>query len=416
MKVLKYGDVDMNLSKHTKILLYIIIALTVITSAVAYIGVLLAFMLVIYEDKMGIIAKYFSKNLPVTLLCISLLISTVFSKEPIFSVATDIVILLHIIFCLILIVELNVQSYKSLYKLLSIICFAVCVFGIYQFLSGDMGGIKSWVDQKSFGKLNRIYSTLQNPNVFAGYIVINLCFFISKYLQKLNDKDKLLLPNIILLSACLILTYSRGGFISFCAAMFFLFLFRRDKRLAVYVAVMIGCFYLYNSLGTINRADIEVIYKDSSNTYRIEIWKSAIKIFLENPFWGHGVGTLWYYLSSYSTKLSKYVLHAHNIFLHVAAEMGIIGLLASFYFVVSEMLTAFTLWLRNKESDDSHIFLGFMCSLAAIMTHGMFDAVIFIPSLSIIYINYFVLYKITSYKYISSFTPVKANYFNTLPL
>ncbi|MFZ5352173.1 MAG: O-antigen ligase family protein [Bacillota bacterium] len=386
----------MDLSKLTRILLYIVVIMSVLFSPAAYLGILPILMLLIYQEKHQQLIEMFLKNKPIMIICLCIALSTFFSKEPLFSIAADVILFLLIAFWLILVFVVSPGRLDSLYRLLSIICFAVCIFGIYQVFSGDTEGLKSWVDQNSFGSLKRIYSTLQNPNIFAGYIVINLCFFISKYIHNDRLKDALLVPNILLLSACLILTYSRGGFISFCIAMSLLLIFKRNKALVLYMAVMVAAFYLYNSLGNINRAELDAIYKDSSNTYRIEIWRAAIQIFVQNPITGHGVGTLWYHLSTYSAKLYKYVIHAHSIYLHVAAELGVIGLGAFLYFAVIEFFGALKLWINNETDKNRYIFMGYLCSLTAIMAHGVFDAVIFIPSLSMIFISYFSLYKLAS--------------------
>ncbi len=386
----------MDLSKCLIILLYSITALSVVCSPLAYLGILLALILVIKQDLQGRLFSMLVRSKGMLLIALSIAVSTVASRELLFSAAADVLFIFLVAFCYTLIYVFSNTKKNYLYQILSWTCTFVCLYGLYQFFTGDIHGIKSWVDQKSFGSLTRIYSTLQNPNVFAGYIVINLCFFISKYLHNEKQGDKLLAPNIILLSVCLILTYSRGGFLSLLAAMLVMLAFKREKRLVLYIAVMIAMFYLYNSLGKLNRADIDIIYKDSSNTYRIEIWKAAIQVFLKNPITGLGIGTTWYHLSTYSNKLFKYVIHAHNIYLQIAAELGLLGLSAFIYFTVSELIHSLKLWFHSKGSSQRYAFLGFICSTTAILAHGMFDAVIFIPSLAIVYMNYFALYKLAA--------------------
>lgn len=71
--------------------------------------------------------------------------------------------------------------------------------------------------------------------------------------------------------------------------------------------------------------------QDTSNTDRIKTLIAGGKAFLASPIWGHGLGTTgpWYYaLSGYgSWEAGASDLRAHNSFVLMAADNGILGLL-----------------------------------------------------------------------------------------
>ena len=97
-------------------------------------------------------------------------------------------------------------------------------------------------------------------------------------------EDVLLSMNIILSSICLLLTYSRGGFAAFGTAVLVLCLLKeKNKGLYIYLAAMAAAFFLLNSTGPNNRADLGSVYQDSSSLYRLEIWKAALNMFLNSP-------------------------------------------------------------------------------------------------------------------------------------
>jgi putative inorganic carbon (HCO3(-)) transporter len=166
----------------------------------------------------------------------------------------------------------------------------------------------------------------------------------------------------------------------------------KNKGIAAYMVLMITAFVAINSTAHVNRIDLSVVNKDSSSLYRIEIWKAAINMFMENPISGHGPGTTWYYLSSGSDKLYKYILHSHNIYLQVAAEMGILGVFAFIYLLISKINDGIRLLKEKTSEEEACLLQGFIACTAGIAIHGLIDAVIFVPALSLIFMSYSAMY------------------------
>ncbi|MGI5998682.1 MAG: O-antigen ligase family protein, partial [Lutispora sp.] len=109
----------------------------------------------------------------------------------------------------------------------------------------------------------------------------------------------------------------------------------------------------------------------------------------KNPILGNGIGTLWYSLSQVSSRLWGVVYHSHNLLLHFAAETGVLGLVSFISILLSLMKNAFS---AIKNSDDSivrFVALGTIGSCIAIMVHGVIDAVIVVPTLSLILMNFY---------------------------
>jgi Lipid A core - O-antigen ligase and related enzymes len=91
---------------------------------------------------------------------------------------------------------------------------------------------------------------------------------------------------------------------------------------------------------------ISLIYSDISNyqqmnpnkslVLRLHMWTGAVKIFLENPIIGFGTG-------GYQSAMKKYenpnleaiyrdFSEPHNIYLYMAANFGILGIISLFWF------------------------------------------------------------------------------------
>lgn len=82
-----------------------------------------------------------------------------------------------------------------------------------------------WVDPQEFPELKiRVYSTLVNPNILAGYLVLVIAYGAALFSVFKAKRVRLALVITSLLAAgCLLYTYSRGNWLA-CAAVLFTFL------------------------------------------------------------------------------------------------------------------------------------------------------------------------------------------------
>lgn len=209
----------------------------------------------------------------------------------------------------------------------------VSVIGLAQKLFGVTAeGI--WVDPKQFPDIKvRVFSTLVNPNILAGYLVLVIAYSTAFFNQtKAHKKWRLAFLGTGLLAAlCLLYTYSRGNWVA-CAVMLLAFcvLFCRKA----FIPILGGGAAVLATGGTavLHRlASIQGGYGgDTSIALRMAYLKSTKWIIEEFPL---GVG--WYgYRFVYPTynfylaDKSVIMYHCHNIFLNIWAELGAHGLLA----------------------------------------------------------------------------------------
>lgn len=378
--------------------LIIILMLSVLLPAAAYVWVIAVFFAAVKARRTRQILAGLFQDKPVLVLCFCVLLSIIYSQDAFMSLGAAVLLGINLGLYLVLAAAVKEIELKELHRLLNIICIIACLIGLYQYASGNLNMYGSWVDTESFGDIVRIYSTLLNPNIFAAYLAMNLSFALAGF--KGMREDPVLFLNICLASICLLLTYSRGGFAAFSAAMLVLLLLRKRRRgLVVYLAVMAAAFFVMNSTGPNSRAALTGIYQDSSSLYRLEIWKAAWDKFLESPIAGNGLGTTWYYLSGSSDKLFKNILHCHNIYLHIAYELGITGLCAFLYLAGRRVWEGFRLLKSNIKAEELYITQGFLACTAGILVHGLIDAVIFVPAMSLVYIGYTSLFRGVASKY-----------------
>lgn len=184
------------------------------------------------------------------------------------------------------------------------------------------------------GMPGRIYSTLENPNNYAEFIV--LTFPISLvFCCTIPDRrwKTLAFMGLVFPVGALLMTYSRSGWVSFAlAAVVFIALW--DKRLlpvlavAVLAALPILPDSIFNRILTIGST------ADSSNMYRIYIWESVIRMIGDYGLTGIGLGPGNFapVYALYCNPIAAPAPHSHMLYMEVWLEMGILGIVSFFAF------------------------------------------------------------------------------------
>ena len=228
----------------------------------------------------------------------------------------------------------------------------VVLWGFFQFIFGVDAADVKWTDPDAFPELRkRIFSTLENPNVLAGYLDVMICLALGLLTKAEHRSQKIILIGaIVLLAACLAMTYSRGAFIAI-AVVFAVYGVLKDWRgLILFAAVT--ALISYSDTNFINRILSAFTMSDSSEGVRVGIWVSTSAMISDHPFAGIGWGAYRFVYPQYNYYVadpSIVIYHAHNIYLNYAAEVGIVGALAFFWYFFGTMFISFGVSERGAE-------------------------------------------------------------------
>ena len=251
-----------------------------------------------------------------------------------------------------------------------------------------------FVNEKEFTR-SIIYSGFAaNNNIAAFSLVVKspiLIFKIIKEQKKLNKALLLLILFIVIF--CLLSLLSRGAILAFLfsitSILIISILYKMKKvfssaiiiSLTVAIGYILSSQILNNSSKT-NLIDerissIEINTDDQSFNERLRYYNAAIQSIYQNPLLGIGVGN-WKIESinydSQSIKGYRIPFHAHNDFLQVGAESGIIALS---FFMMFLFYPFFRLLktLYNKQNIKNIIYFILLVSLSVFI----FDALINFP-------------------------------------
>jgi putative inorganic carbon (HCO3(-)) transporter len=229
-----------------------------------------------------------------------------------------------------------------------------------------------------------------NPNVLAGALLLTSAFPLA-ILSLRPWRENRLLTLIALASAALLvgglaLTRSRGALMGLAALALVLLICRARagvgrRRVAAMLAVaLVGAMLLAAALvGASLLGAPGSASGVSGMDLRLEIWSRARLALDDFPLTGVGIGNFPRVVNLlYPTFLipaQSWDMHAHNLYLQVALDLGLVGLAA---WLAIFMLALAGAWRMYSAPDERAQVLGaaLLAGLVAVAVHGLTDAVL----------------------------------------
>lgn len=209
----------------------------------------------------------------------------------------------------------------------------VCILGIIQYAFLPNIHMHEWVDAEHFPKLmRRMSSTLLNPNLLGAYLLMVLsvvgAVILAYAKMQYWKRAGMYMGFAIVFFLVMLLTYSRGIWLSFAAMIFYWGIFVERRLLWSLVVIPITLFWYKGEISS--RLWSLFQDNDTSVALRWALWDSTTYIIEDNPITGIGWNAFIRVYPDYNYFIqSSHIMmfHAHNMFLNMAAEVGMVGLL-----------------------------------------------------------------------------------------
>jgi putative inorganic carbon (HCO3(-)) transporter len=263
------------------------------------------------------------------------------------------------------------------------------LLGIAQFITGR--GPEWFV---LFGRFMRAYGTFEQPNPYGGYLGLTLPLAISVALGlRLRLGRMMACGVVVLMGAGLAMSWSRGAWVGFAAAVLVISL-AHSRRTAILAGVAVGSLALVLVLSTAHLippilaerfagltaysavpdvTTAEVTEANYALIERLAHWQAAIAMWGDRPWLGVGAG-------NYAVVYPAYALphwpeplgHAHNYYLNIGAEAGLVGLVCYLILWISALWQAARATQRT-EGLPRAVALGTLGALVHLGVHSLFD-------------------------------------------
>jgi len=275
----------------------------------------------------------------------------------------------------------------------------VAVHGMFQFLF--QVGPEEFI---LFGRFMRAYGTFEQPNPYAGYLGLTLPLAVGLVFAGIvpmggRISGKWLVwagGSGVLMAIALVMSWSRGAWFGIAAAIGVMLVAvaarsGRAAMLGVVFAVLLAYLLLAGGvsllppsivqrfsdfmpyLGVADVRGVEVTDANFAVLERMAHWQSAIGMWTDRPWLGVGIGTYEVAYARYSLPLWPNPLgHAHNYYLNIGAEAGIIGLITYLVLWGAALLQSWKA-ARRARSWDWGVALGVLGVIVHLSVHNIFD-------------------------------------------
>ncbi len=313
-----------------------------------------------------------------------------------------------------------IDSAKRLQKMVSLITVFGFVFAFFAVLQVFLS------PHKIYGIYDVPYGipfgSFVNRHDFAAYMEMSIAVPLGLLFVGAVQKDKRLIyiTAIGLMGIALLLSGSRGGLISLLAEIFFLVIITTKTKSSGKLGLKIGLAGLL--LATIIFGAIliggetsltrfaETAASDDFTANRLHIWDVTLSVIKNNLPFGSGFGAFGVAYTPFdSLNGSGRVEQAHNDYLQVLADAGIVGLIIG----VSFLYLLFREGLKNIKTSNSlrrGVAVGALAGCFAILVHSLFDFVLHITAVTILFINLIAMIAVSGNKFADEDDDSEANH------
>lgn len=272
--------------------------------------------------------------------------------------------------------------------------------------------------------LTRAFGTFEFPNPFAGYLEMALPmlvalgfavwrsrnFWVNRWLtlgeagqsRQIERRQviqnwfwlALLIPAVGLVLLGVVASYSRGSWLGLTAALLVMIAIRGKKSIGLWVAIVLLLVFGIVGLqtGAINPAivtrlssiteqltpfDVREVRLTDENfavVQRMAMWQAGGNMFLSNPWLGVGVGNFnATYPQFYPGQWLYSQGHAHNYYIHSAAETGIIGISAYLALLVVAFGRAIVVFRETRDGLLRYVAWGGLGIIIAVAIHNLVE-------------------------------------------
>jgi len=276
------------------------------------------------------------------------------------------------------------EQVHSALRVLAIFGFILALFAVTQ--KATWNGRLYWIRELSINRGNP-FGPFVNKNHFAGWMcmVAPLSFGIGLMSRSTSRRIRYIFFAVVM-ATTIFFSLSRGGIISFLLGTIILTLIVvwgvSSKRSLIpvlsFVIALLG-YLIYLGVSPI----IERFAQSGvSSAERLLVWSASITAFRNFPVFGTGLGTFQHIFPMYKPDgIETFYQHAHNDYIEILVELGIIGALLTLVFLgfVGKHVLGVA-WRRR----DRHLKAAFVASLASITVFSLFDFNLHIPSNAIL--------------------------------
>jgi O-antigen ligase len=280
----------------------------------------------------------------------------------------------------------------AFYSILQAVLSPTRIYGIYEPRFATPFG--SFVNRHNFAAFMEMSIAVPLGLMFAGAVP--------------RDKRLLYVTAIGLMGIALLLSGSRGGLVALLAEIFFLIILTTKTKSSGQIALKIGLAVALFATIVVGSVLIggessltrfaETATSADITTNRTHIWDVTLSVIKNNALFGAGLGAFPQVYTAFDTLNGmERVEQAHNDYLQILSDAGIVGLIIGAFFVFFLFRDG---WRNTKTKNTFRrgVAVGALAGCFAIFVHSIFDFVLHTTAISVMFLTLCALVAISGQK------------------
>ena len=251
------------------------------------------------------------------------------------------------------------------------------------FLGGTLGesvaSYPSLLVNISGATVLRASALFPDPHMLSLFLGLALPIAAGYALSQPKGSRALPIAAAIIILIADLLTFSRGGYVGLAAGTIALLVFSLSGKISretltrtligIAAIIALSLSLLMTPVGT--RFISSFSSDDGSNSERLRLWQEAAEHIINHPVLGTGLGN--YPLAVKPTADYREPIYAHSLYLDIAAETGLPGLLTFLGIIAVALASASTAWVRHRDAASAAATI----ALIIFSAHSLFELPLF---------------------------------------
>ncbi|WP_168161158.1 O-antigen ligase family protein [Desulfatibacillum aliphaticivorans] len=263
----------------------------------------------------------------------------------------------------------------------------VAVFGIFKYFGANPF---TWWEYHDQLPGRRLGSTYYNSDHLAGLMEMTLCLGVGLLMAGLSRSKRIAIGlGCLFMATALVISLSRGGWAGALVGLGLIgviFAERRYFRRGIIVALIGATFVVMLLVILMSSPTVERILTaeqgidNASWSSRVTVWKATRDMIADHPVFGVGPGNFSLGFTQYQPEgLSVRFFHAHNDYLHIISEIGLLLIPVVLWMTIVLIRQA-----RIKINPPSRLIrgttIGALAGITAIIIHSIGDFNLHLPA------------------------------------
>ena len=258
-------------------------------------------------------------------------------------------------------------------------CFAASMLGVYQNFVG-VESTASWIDSEMFAEIGaRVVGPFDNPNVFGEYLIMLLPLAVALVLTRRGAQRLIGAAVTLAAGAALVYTWSRGAWLGAMASVGLLLVLYHAVLLRLVVPAIVALPFVAAALPSaiVSRLTSIGNLADTSTAYRVSIWTASVNMLKDIFESGIGTGSAAFsaVYPAYALGGAAYALHAHNLYLQIFVELGVVGIAVFVLMLFFFFRSVFSCYRTLGDRTQATTILAMGLGVFALLVQGLTDNV-----------------------------------------